>query len=745
MLVGAVIAGLVLGLVAGGSFDNLARVQLRWVMALFVGLFLRYGVQIAIENGNDPADALRLPLFGIAFGLLLAGLWVNRAHPGIPLAFVGILLNAVAMIVNGGHMPVWAPAIGAAGLSPADAITPFHVVVDAGAGGAITTEFLARAIPLGDIVPIPVPGLRNVASLGDVFLAGGLAFFLFASTVRKPGEHEHAAGLRGLLTGFGPGLRVGGAEATLEGAAAFEPLAAEGMGANLGEGALAYAGGGIGLAGAATGAAAGAVAGALPGAIPGVGEVVARPAILGRVRDHPYVRLALDSSFSALWTGQLISLIGDRVHQVALAFLVLRATNSPIAVGAVFLASTLPNLVLGPLVGPLVDRWDNREVMVVSDLLRAGIVLLIPIAAVTDLVLVYPLVFLVTTISLFFRPAKSAILPRMVAPDDLVAANSSIWLAETFADIGGFALAGLFVALLGSQLPLAFWVDAATYAASAVLIATIAVAPLRRGLSRAEAEAAEAEALVEAEDRAAASAGGVVALPAMTEATTGATSPATTAATIAATSPAAAKPTGFVAELREGWNFLRHEPVLLANTLQATVAQLMLGTFLALTAVYADRLPDRAGFDGTAAYSFIEGSIGAGNLIGGFVIGLIGTRIALGRMVILGYAATGLTVAALALTGNLWVAVGLAFGTGVGNLAFVIPTQTLFQRRTPQELMGRVLSLRFSLVFGAMTLAMGLGGVLGQLFGAGPVLGVFGLVTAFAGLAGLFVPALRDA
>ncbi|HEY2887245.1 MAG TPA: MFS transporter [Candidatus Limnocylindrales bacterium] len=711
MLIGALVAGLVLGLVAGGRLDNLASVRLRWVMALFVGLFLRYAVQLAIEAGNAPADALRLPLFTIAFALVLTGLWVNRDHPGIPLAFVGILLNAVAMMVNGGHMPVWGPAIAASGLSPADAITPFHIVIDPGPGGAIGADFLVRAIPLGDIVPIPVPGLRNVASLGDFFLAGGLAFFLFASTVRRPGEHERATGLRALLSGFGPGRTARGVEATLEGAAAFEPLAAEVMGANLGEGALAYAGGGIALP-------------AAPGFLesPGYAEAPAAPAILDRARNHPYVRLALDSSFSALWTGQLISLIGDRVHQVALAFLVLRATNSAVAVGAVFLVSTLPNLVLGPLVGPLVDRWDHREVMVVSDLLRAGVVILIPIAAVTNLALVYPLVFLVTTISLFFRPAKSAILPRMVAPDDLVAANSSIWLAETFADIGGFALAGLFVALLGSQLPLAFWVDAATYLASAVLIATIAVAPLRRGLSAVEAAAAEAAALAEAESPPL----GADTAPAWPEAD-------------------APRSPGYLAELREGWRFLRNDAVLLANTLQAAVAQLMLGIFLALTPVYADHLTDRAGFDATAGYSFMEGSIGAGNLIGGFVIGLIGSRIALGRMVILGYAATGLTVAALALTGNLWVAVGLAFGTGVGNLAFVIPTQTLFQRRTPPELMGRVLSLRFALVFGSMTLAMGVGGVLGQLFGAAPVIGVFGLVTALAGLAGLLVPAVRDA
>lgn len=67
------------------------------------------------------------------------------------------------------------------------------------------------------------------------------------------------------------------------------------------------------------------------------------------------------------------------------------------------------------------------------------------------------------------------------------------------------------------------------------------------------------------------------------------------------------------------------------------------------------------------------------------------------------------------------------------------------QRRMPPEFIGRVLGFRFSLVFGSMTLAMGVGGILGQAFGAAPIIGIFGLVTVAAGLAGIFVPAVREA
>src|SRR5215212_2081529 len=711
MLIISLIFGIALGLLAGGQITNLASVRLRFVQLLFVGLALRYMTQFAIEEGIDVANVVRLPVFATGFALLLAGLWMNRDQPGLALAFVGILLNAVAIVTNGGFMPVWEPSLTAAGLTPADLGSAFHKLVGTATTGGIPSDFLAQAGPLGDIIPIPIPFLRNVASIGDVFLAAGLAFFLFAITVRQPAEMDAAAqaAIR---------RRLGQLRLSPEQAAAAEAAAMLDSGALVAsdepawpapdsrerfEGTLVTAASlerPMQLGGSALGS---------EGSHRRVLDVPAIPLphippILERVRRHPYVRLALDGSFGALWTGQLISALGDRIHQVALAFVVLDATNSALAVGAVFLVATLPNLLFSPIAGAFVDRWDHREVMIVSDLLRAGLVLLIPLAAVTNLALAYPLVFLVTTVSIFFRPAKGAILPRIVNDEDLVPANSALWVGETFADIGGYLLAGLFVGLLGSQLPLAFWVDSVTYIASAVLIASIAVAPVSRAAAAAVAEAAA--------ETATGMRGAVSA---------------------------------FRREIGEGWTFLRGETVLLANTLLAVAAQFMLGIILALTPVYAKTAIDLGGVDPREGYAFLEGAIGAGNLVGGFVIGLIGSRVKLGRMVIIGYVVTGGFVALMAMVGNLPLAIGMAFGVGVGNLAFVIPSQTLFQRRTPPEMMGRVLGLRFAVVFGSMTLAMGVGGVLGEAFGAAPVIGVFGLVTVVAGLVGLMVPAVRDA
>ena len=204
-------------------------------------------------------------------------------------------------------------------------------------------------------------------------------------------------------------------------------------------------------------------------------------------------------------------------------------------------------------------------------------------------------------------------------------------------------------------------------------------------------------------------------------------------------------PTGFRSELVAGWRFLRNEPVLLANTLQAVVAQLTIGVLIGLTAVFAEHVFGSQGFEWQAVYGFIEGSQGAGNLIGGFVIGLIGARLAKGRMVIAGYTVLGLLTTLMALSGNLGIVLTIAFGIGIANMVFIIPSQTLFQERTPPDLIGRVIGFRFSLVFGSMTLAIGLGGVLAEVIGVTTVIAAFGIVTALAGLAGWFVPAVREA
>jgi predicted MFS family arabinose efflux permease len=697
VLLGGIALGLVAGLLAGGSISNLVAVRLRWMGAIFGALLVRYGTELLIARGFGPADALRLPLFGGALALLLGALWANRRHPGMTLAFVGILSNALAIVANGGRMPILVQSLEAIGLTPADANTPFHSLIHSG-----DPNFLLRLGPLTDLIPIPI--VQDVASIGDVFLGLGLAFFLFATVVRAPDEPleldeiviqrrlvglartTRLPGARGAAGSVGPRLRpeTGLAPGLAESSALDRPLVLAGTAPGMAAPALAPLGSEPPLAAAGATAGAGAIAIPRPGIRRG-------PTAAERVRRHPYTRLALNSAFSSLGAGNLISMVGDRVHQVALAFLVYGITGSPIAIAATFIAATLPNLLLGPVAGTLVDRWDQKDVLIVSDILRAAAVLLIPVAAMIDVFLVYPLVFAVTTVSIFFRPAKDAVMPRLVPEDQLVAANSVRWLGETLADIVGYPLAGLFAAFLGSALPLAFWFDAATYLASAILVASIAVPPAARSEESAAGQ-------------------------------------------------------GLRAELVAGWRFLRREHALLANTLQGVVGQVTAGVALVITPIYAATvIAPNGGPDEKTAYALLETGIGLGNLVGGFVIGLIAARFRKGPLVIAGYVVYGLCTIGLGVTGALPAAIGLMVGCGVANMVYLIPSQTLFQQRTPPDMMGRVVGFRFAAVFGAMTLAMGVGGILAELIGIQTTFVAFGLVTLAAGLAGILVPSVRDA
>jgi MFS family permease len=717
MLIGGIAFGLVLGLLLGGRLERLAEIRLRFLPLLFAAVIVRFGTEALLGFGVAPVDTYRLPLFAFSYVLLLYALWHNRGYPGLALAFVGIASNAVAIIANGGRMPVWMPAYDASGLTgPLSSVLHFQLQ------NGTSAEFFLRLGPLSDVIPLPIPPFQNVASIGDLFLTAGLAFFLFATLMRGPDELEAAitearlgryVGVSGTAWLPRPGMPEVGAE----GGPAIRP--GTGLASALEAGAALerprmLGGGSVGMASPALSTLAGGAGAAGTIAVPRVRR--RRRAILPRVRRHPYVRLALNASFSALWVGQVISLFGDRVHQIALMAFVYEVTDSPFAVALTFFVSTVPNLLFSPLAGTFVDRWDQKQVLVVSDILRAAIVLLIPVAVLNNVWLAYPLVFLVTTVSIFFRPARTAVLPRIVPERDLLSANSAMWVGETLADVVNYPIAGLFVVFLAGSLPIAFWFDAATYLASAALIATIVVPPLLRHAG--------------AED-------GADASPA--DASPADSSPA---------GEGAAKPTG-VASVREdllaGWAFLRHETVLLANTLQGTAGQFAIGILTVASIVLAKQITAAPGDEYRATYAFMETSIGLGNLIGGFALGLITARVRKGPLVALAYAAFGVLVFLIGNASTIPTVLALLFGVGVANMAFVIPSQTLFQERTPPEMMGRVVSFRFALVFGGMSIAMGVGGLFVGVFGPGPVIAMAGLISIAAGLGGLLVRAVREA
>ena len=633
-----VILGLLLGLAAGGQLENLTYVRLRWLPILLLAVTARFGLDAALSAGAVP-DNLRLWLVIAAYSLLTAMLVANRSLPGIAAAALGTAANGMAIVANGGWMPVWQPSLAAAGFDSTALHSNFHRMLQ----GPVDGAFFAHGGPLVDLIPIPIPMLQSVASIGDVLLGVGLAFFIFAAVVRAP-----------ILVSI-----------------------------------------------------------AVPA--PGGHGAVAR---LTGPLSNPYVRLATNGPFSAIWLGQVVSSVGDRVHQVALVYLVARATDSsPLALGLVFAAMTLPSVIVGPIAGALVDRWDRKQVMVASDLIRAVIVCLIPVASGLHLGLVVGLVFVLAAVSSFFRPARSAALPQVVPAEDLLTANSSIWIADTVSDLAGYSLGGLFVAFLGSSLALAFWIDGLSYLVSGALVAAVVIPPIAGFAGRGRHDAAIGGETI-----------GGGAAGAVSE----------------AARPGTAITTSIREEMAEGWRCLRAESVLFATTIQATIAEYGLGALTVLSPLLIALLP-LGNLEAPAAYGFFEMAMGAGLVGGGIVLGGLAERLPKGPTIIAAFTGFGIALVALSATGNLAVALALAAAVGIANAAFVVPSQTLFQQRTPGMMLGRVVAIRLALVGAALAVAMATSGGLAQIFGLRPILAACGVLTAGVGLAGLAVRSIREA
>jgi DHA3 family macrolide efflux protein-like MFS transporter len=204
-----------------------------------------------------------------------------------------------------------------------------------------------------------------------------------------------------------------------------------------------------------------------------------------------YGRLFRNRSFVALWLGQTISFIGDYFYWLAIPIMVERLTGSSLLVGLSVISSALPMLVLGPVAGVFVDRWDRKRTMIVSDLLRALLVLLCLTVQTPDQVWIYYVVgFLMSSVSRFFFPAQNAVLPLIVRDrDDLLAANGLMQIVQTLGLLIGPALAGFSIALWGEQV--AFVVDSATFLASAAAILTMTVPHTTEGRQAAKTEGGE--------------------------------------------------------------------------------------------------------------------------------------------------------------------------------------------------------------------------------------------------------------
>ncbi len=178
--------------------------------------------------------------------------------------------------------------------------------------------------------------------------------------------------------------------------------------------------------------------------------------------------------FRLLWFGGLISMIGDWALVAALPYEVYQRTGSALATGAVFIAAVGPAIIFGSAAGVIVDRYDRRRLMIIINVAMA--IGLVPLLGVELLGLwvVYAVLIVNNILEQAFIPAEVAMLPRLVAEEHLVSANSLSSLNRNLARLIGPAIGGVAIALGGLMFVVV--VDIASYVIAALLIARIAPA-----------------------------------------------------------------------------------------------------------------------------------------------------------------------------------------------------------------------------------------------------------------------------
>jgi MFS family permease len=198
------------------------------------------------------------------------------------------------------------------------------------------------------------------------------------------------------------------------------------------------------------------------------------------VQDSPkgFRAVLAHRDFSLLWSGQLVSNIGTAIASLALMFYAFDLTGSAMAMAILAIAQTLPVVAFAGPIGVYIDQWNRKKIMVVSDIVRAIAILLIPLTIyfpsfMPTIYWVYLLTFLYATANAWFYPARSASIPNLVEGDELVAANSLSQMTFQVVQLVIPPVGGILVALLAPDYFLAFAINSTAFILSALALTRI--------------------------------------------------------------------------------------------------------------------------------------------------------------------------------------------------------------------------------------------------------------------------------
>ena len=397
----------------------------------------------------------------------------------------------------------------------------------------------------------------------------------------------------------------------------------------------------------------------------------------------------MSRDFIRLWTGESISLLGSQVTVLALPLAaVLTLDAGAVQVGMLNAFKFAPFFLVTLLAGALVDRWRRRPVLLVSNLGRAALIGLVPLAAVADVLTIeqlYAVAFLVGVLTVFFDVAFWSYVPTIVDKERLSDANGKLMASSSAADVGGPGLGGLLVGLLTA--PVALVADAVSFLISALTLASIKTPE-----------------------------------------------PA----------PEAHEERRLVADIREGLSYVFRNQFLRPIAAEAATFNVFSTALETVFLIYAVRV---LGF-GPALIGlvFAVGSVGA--LLGSLIAGIPERRLGIGPTIVLSMVAGCLPYLLIPLVGGSGAAPAALASTafflaGIGIAVSSVEVISFRQAITPERLLGRMTASYRFVIFGTIPLGALLGGGLAEWIGLREALAVSAAGIAVAPLWVLFSPVAR--
>ena len=401
--------------------------------------------------------------------------------------------------------------------------------------------------------------------------------------------------------------------------------------------------------------------------------------------------------FLNLWLGQLVSRLGDGIHEIALAWLVLDLTGSALSMGAILAVSVTPNILFGLPAGVFVDRFNRKKIMVLSDLARTVIVLIIPIAYAMGFLqiwMIFGVAFLTSTAEAFFGPSQHASIPNLVKEENLDPANSLVQITRAVSSLFGLSLGGAVVAFLGPAN--SFYLDSFSFFLSMVFISLISYG----SVTREGAEGLWTDIKIKVK-------GGL---------------------RYVANDP-------FIRQLiviAAGINFVIAPVNIIIPFQVKEVMGLSAGVYGSMMACLSLGIIVGSTIIGTVTVHRGK-SLGYGILGGGLSLALFPAFYLLGE---------GLLLPTILVVGLLSISLA---GVGVATSFVNVPIDTLLQRTTEDSKRGRVMSIISMGTTAAMPIGYGVSGLLLEKVGSIPILFAIGSLTLFAALACFRSPELMKA